>query len=463
MMSALLASLQTHADTEPTSTAILHGDVTVSYANLRDAVWRRADSLGRIGMARGERALLMMSNDIEDIVSLIALARLGASPLLVDRASSARERESVSARFAPAWIIDGRRAEASGSQRECSRGDSFLCLITSGVSGAPKLVAIDWEASASIAAAWSDEFGLQESDCVLCTTPICHSYGLCVGVIAPLCQGSTIALSSGPLTVRTIYQLVRAHSVSIIQSVPAYYRLLADVPDGNALNTVRLCISAGEALLGDLKGRWKSSFRSQLCNHYGASEVGQVAIDLEGTDNSVGRPIPSCSVEIRESSATKEEAGVVATGTEGHIWVRSLGRPFRYLDGNGNYLPASIGGWFDTGDLGTFDGAGRLTITGRVSARINVAGRKVDRGEIEQVIRSFPGVADCAVVGRQSREGEQVHAFVQAESLDQEDLFQFLRERLSGYKIPGRLVRVDSLPRTLSGKIRYGLLDEVGV
>jgi long-chain acyl-CoA synthetase len=142
------------------------------------------------------------------------------------------------------------------------------------------------------------------------------------------------------------------------------------------------------------------------------------------------------------------------------IWVRAAGAPAEYIGSDRSRDPSRNDGWFDTGDLGYLDAAGRLTVTGQHVARINVGGKKVDPAEVEDAIREFAGVQDCAVLGQPSAlSGESISAFVQAgPTLDEAALLRFLRSRLSDFKVPRRIRRVEQLPRTRSGKVRYGVL-----
>jgi len=448
-VSLFLDLLDGHVRANPQRAAICQGDLTLSYAELWRAASESAARFAAAGVSKRDRVLLTISNLADDVIAILALARIEALPLLVSASATEGEVQHARLEFRPRWIIGGdgvSRCPLAGTQE----GEPGFCLLTSGVSGAPKIVATDWTTSLVVVRNWLRAFCNDDGERVLCTTPICHSYGLCVGLLGPLSTGSTVVLLRGPVTAGALCQAVRRHRVTIVQSVPVYYRVLCHVP-ADRLESVRLCISAGEALSADTRRRWRAALAPQLCDHYGASEVGQVSIDLEDVDGSVGRPAPGCEVSIRTASNPSPD---------GTVWIRAAGRPCRYLGAQVDGDPSQNDGWFRTGDRGYLDAAGRLIITGRVISQINVGGHKVDRSEVEQAILSFPGVVDCAVVGQPSTwAGEQVCAFVSGAAWDPSTLAQFLRSHLSGFKVPTTIKRVDAIPRTLSGKIRYGVIE----
>ncbi len=112
-------------------------------------------------------------------------------------------------------------------------------------------------------------------------------------------------------------------------------------------------------------------------------------------------------------------------------------------------------GWLHTGDVGSFDRQGRLHVAGRIKELIVSGGEKVAPVAVEAVLLAHPHVADAGVAGTPDREwGEAVTAFVvERQPVSDYDLLAFCRERLAGYQVPKRVVRVDSLPRNAGGKL----------
>jgi acyl-CoA synthetase (AMP-forming)/AMP-acid ligase II len=140
----------------------------------------------------------------------------------------------------------------------------------------------------------------------------------------------------------------------------------------------------------------------------------------------------------------------------GRVFVRGGGLAFGYADGAADAMSAFEHGGFRTGDLGRFDGDGRLVLTGRVSAHINVAGRKVDPSEVERVLTALPAVNDARVIGIAcATRGQELVAFVvpAAAAPTALELRRSCAERLSPYKIPRRFIVLDAWPVDGRGKI----------
>jgi long-chain acyl-CoA synthetase len=181
---------------------------------------------------------------------------------------------------------------------------------------------------------------------------------------------------------------------------------------------------------------------------YGTSETGGITYDATeepAADGLVGTPLPGVRVEL------VPEEGAPAGG--GRVLVRAPSVIAGYADGvDGDSF--TYGG-FLTGDLGTIDSIGRLTLSGRVSSFVNVAGRKVQPDEVERVLRAYDGIVDVRVLGMaDERRGEQLVACVVATGARPSliTLRQFCGARLAAHKIPRAFVFVDAIPLTERGK-----------
>lgn len=452
----LLDLLKLLSHTTSSKPALKCGRGTLSYGRLYAEIARRADGFASNGLRANDRVSLRVSNRSDDVVNILALACHHVTVLLVDRNGTDVECRRAEGMFEATLRVDGPELERIGVPKVGEEIGRSLCLVTSGVSGRPKVVKVDWDALEGAAYRFSIRYGLSPRDVVLCTTPISHSFGFCVGIVGPLCRGATIAMIDGRMTAGGFAAAIQCHQASVVQSVPFYYGLLAAGSDAG-LRSVRICISAGKAVSAALERKWTERHYPRLCNHYGATEVGQISVELNGVEQSVGQPIDGCEVDVKRSQATD----IMAKEGDGEIWVRTVGKPSSYVGITAKEDPSRNGGWFRTGDIGRFDTGGRLLVTGRDVHRISVGGRKVDPREIEETIRLYPGVTDCAVIGHHSMgTGEDVYAYVQGDVSCGEDLLRFLRTHLSDFKLPRVVKRVEQIPRTVSGKVRYGLLED---
>ena len=146
----------------------------------------------------------------------------------------------------------------------------------------------------------------------------------------------------------------------------------------------------------------------------------------------------------------------VSPGSIGEVAVCSRATTSGYVAPDALSKEKFRGDWYFTGDLGKLNGDGRLFLTGRKSSFVNVAGFKVDPGEVEDVLLTHPAIRECAVVGtcNDSAGTEVLKACIVATSpLLRSDIIAFCRQRLAGYKVPRRIEFVQQLPRSPSGKV----------
>ena len=195
--------------------------------------------------------------------------------------------------------------------------------------------------------------------------------------------------------------------------------------------------------------RFFEAFAVKVHSFYGTSEAGGIAYE-DGEDlreeTTVGRPLSGVSIALRPEEGAPPEGGRV------HVAGKAVAA--RYVGGN----PADgsfVDGGFLTGDIGRFDAEGNLMLTGRVSAFINVAGRKVQPEEVEQVLRAMPSVSDVRVVGAaDAARGQQIVACIVPRDGQRNILAvrQYCAARLAAYKVPRQVVWLDRIPLTARGK-----------
>ena len=424
-LSGLRMAIENAAQCDPDRVALTDGHETRTYGELARLA-EVTDVHGEIG-----REVLVVGGSLRDVELILGKAFEGVSLLLLDSKSTAAEVERAEAIF----------VEGSGEGLD----GVVLGLCTSGSSGLPKVVELDWEGVIYNAGAFGDAARYGEGDVVWCTTPLAHLYCLGAGVIGGLLHGATILLTLGMLDPEEFSRMATEQAPTFLLSIPFLFRrylmMLIGEPGLAESWSVRSCIAAGEAVAPDLIAAWRKASGVSLLSHYGLTEGGQITLASGDGDDGVGRPLAGVEVQLRSDGAVR----VRRPGAAAH---RIIGRP------------ADPEGWCETGDLGYLDEDGNLHITGRADRRINVAGKKVDPAEVEQVLASCEGVEDCAVARIEGSEGEQVVAFVQADGAAAADgaIRAQLAARLSPHKLPRRFVRVEEIPRTLTGKVRLGNL-----
>jgi len=228
---------------------------------------------------------------------------------------------------------------------------------------------------------------------------------------------------------------------------------------------VRFCVSGATTLDPQLAREMRNRFGVTVHDGYGLSEASPVvtttAVEAEPRPGSVGPPLPG--VEVRLLDTDGEE---VLDGDPGEIVVRGPNVFAGYWEDPAATAGVLVDGWLHTGDIAVADADGWLTLVDRAKDVIIVSGFNVYPGEVEEVLRTHPDVADVAVIGEHHpRTGETVVAYVVPREGARPDPVELLRHagrQLARYKLPTRVELVDSLPRTLAGKlVRRALTNRV--
>lgn len=490
--SLVLAAIDQHRTTRPAATALAEigpdGAIVQSctYASLAADITLRISQLAAT-IEPGDAVISVMASGIDSAIFLLAALAAGAHWLPMDARAAPGEIRSIAERFKAkhAVVIGSPEAEEalakvcpllswSDAQTPiCTRLNrahkpqtrlrdtqlphrhpGSLVLVTSGTTAVPKLAlrtaaSLDADALAVITGA-----SLIPEDCILITTPLSHSYGVDM-LVAAMIAGAALHILPRFEPAAIAQQLLSA--VTVLPGVPFTFEALARLTPSSK-SKLRLALSAGAPLPEHVRRDFAARWEIDVGNLYGATELGTVAIYVPtrggaepSTPGFVGKPLASASFIIVDPT---ESAKQLPCGQEGHLAVRAPSMLRYYL---GEATPLAHG-HFLTGDLARLDDSGGLTITGRIKHLIDLGGCKINPLEIEAVILTHPGVADCAVLSvAASSTLCRLHALIVlrpgTNSATSEALRQFLRPRLAAVKIPRAFRFVHSLPKSPAGKL----------
>lgn len=319
--------------------------------------------------------------------------------------------------------------------------------LTSGSTGVPRGIMHTSEALLNDDRALRNTMNL-ERERALAAIPWSHAYGFASLFLPAITCGWTLVVphSNGPFSAS---EAAMDGQVTFLPTVPAYLNSLLKLSSPPPLpDTVRLVISAGAPLRPEAARRFRRVYGRDVHVFYGASEVGGIAYDREGsaaTRGSLGTPVEGVRIELDRSEGDPDQSGVVA--------VTSPAAAVGYFPGPDQRLQ---NGRFVTSDVGRFDG-GELFLIGRADSVINVRGRKVWPKEVEAVLEEIPGVEEAIVIKAAAGDGsgDEVWALVASEGDDLDDaaLIRACRSQLDGHKIPKRLRVVGRVPRNSRGKV----------
>jgi long-chain acyl-CoA synthetase len=291
----------------------------------------------------------------------------------------------------------------------------------------------------------------------LTTLPLSHAYGLLVTIAAMHSDEQGIGVLLRWFDPATYLQLIGEHRLQLSAVVPTMLQLLLGMPlEDYDLSTLQWLSSGGAPLAPEVEQEFCRRVPSvSIRQGYGLTETaGLISSNPTGAvkRGSVGRPVPGTEVEIRDGDGRP-----LPPGEPGEVCARSPGIMQGYWRAPEATSEALEDGWLHTGDIGYVDDEGYLFIVDRKKDLIIRGGFNVYPRDIEDALVGHPAVQMAAVVGRPSeRHGEEVVAFVSlaaADAVTGEDLVEWAREHIGGYKYPREVHLVDAIPLTPVGKI----------
>ncbi|MDQ4115580.1 MAG: acyl--CoA ligase [Actinomycetota bacterium] len=479
---------------------------SVTYAELSATTARLAGHLQRLGLEVGERVLLYLDNRVEVAESYLAVPRAGAVAVCVNPASAPDEvahvlddsaarivitdaahlpvvRTLVAAGREPVAVLVVGPAPDGDEQpyatlldtqapppRDClGLDDTAWMLYTSGTTGRPKGVYLTQRGCLWVVACLAPIACIGPDDVLLSPLPLFHSYALVLCVLGVAAVGAT-----GRILVRFSVDDVRKRlaggpegAPTVFPGVPTMFSYLVDRLSSLDAPALRTCISAGAIMPAAVNERFEAAFGVPLLDGYGITETSTFVTMNWPTGTRVmgscGLPLPGLTVRLVDPATGAD----VPPGDEGEIWVQGPNVTPGYHRLPDATAAAIVDGWYRTGDLARRDEHGYLRISGRTKELIIRGGENIYPAEVEDALLADGMVADAAVVGVPHEHlGEVPVAFVVARDrvpVDHDAVLDGARRRLTAFKVPDRLIEVDAIPRTGSGKIlRFRLREQVG-
>jgi HIP---CoA ligase len=489
--------------------AIVRGDRTWSYAELGEQSRRFAAGLVASGIEPGDRVAIWAPNSPEWIMAYLGLIQAGAVLVPVNTRWKGPEAAGILARsraraivtvtdflgqdysalldaHAPALpelavriVIDGPSANgaivwtdlvdagrhldlAEVDRRSTSVRAGHPCdiLFTSGTTGIPKGVVMTHSRTLRVATDWVDMTGLAAGDRYLMVNPYFHMFGLKAGILASVCAGATM-YPEPVFDVDRVLRQVEAASVTILPGPPTLYQSILDHPDRKRydLSSLRVAVTGSADIPVELIRRIDAELPfSVIVSGYGLTEAGTASgtgpqDEFEAIATTVGRPRPGFEIRMVDTAGDD-----VPTGDTGEILVRGPSVMSHYLDDpDATAATLAPDGWLRTGDLGAWDGAGRLRIVGRVKDMFIVGGFNVYPAEVENALLLHPSVRQAAVIGvPDDRMGEVGKAFIvlrEGAEVTASDIINWARDQMANYKVPRAIEVLDRLPLNAAGKV----------
>lgn len=475
----------------------------VTYLQLEAETRALAAHLRESGLQKGQSVAIFLPNCVNWVVACLAVVRAGgiSVPVSIESTDTELAYRLADAGCATLISLPDKRTSADAVIGELKRRinvieacetTGFACALppsgitfeddqdvdrpayivyTSGTTGQPKGVLLSTRSMLWVTSAcWAPIAGLNETDVVLNTLPLYHSYALNIAVLSIIATGASEYIMEKFSTTQAT-ELLRTGRFTFMPGVPTvfHYFLSACQASGEKLlSSVRLCVSAGAILPGTLNHDFEEFFGVSLLDGYGITETStMVTMNWPGrwrVPGSCGLPVPGLMVRLVDPKTGLD----VPTGMEGELICKGPNLMQGYHNKPQETQKAVVDGWYHTGDLAKSDANGFLTITGRLKELIIRGGQNIAPAEIEETILLNETIMDCAVIGMpHPMLGEVPVACVvlkEAQTFSADDLLRHCKDRLSAYKVPDRVYIVSEIPRTGSGKIlRVKLRDSLPV
>jgi benzoate-CoA ligase len=340
-------------------------------------------------------------------------------------------------------------------------------LYSSGSTGRPKgVVHLHHDIGVTCENYARQVLGVREDDVMFSTTKLQHAYGLGNALSFPLYFGATAVLMPGPPRPDRILATLLAHRPTMFFTVPALYgALLRDPGTAEALASVRLCVSAAEALPPTTFDRWRERYGLEIVDGIGSTEMLHIFCSNRPgavVRGSTGTPVPGYELRIVDDDGT-----VLGGEAVGHLEVRGDSCAAFYWHQHEKTKACMKGDWFTTGDRYRRTADGVYVYEGRTDDMLKIGGLWVSPVDMENALMAHDRVVGAGVVGVTVDDVSRVAAYVirTPEGPSDDDLADELRawckDRLRRYEYPHLVHFVDDLPRTVNGKVQRFRLREL--
>jgi benzoate-CoA ligase family protein len=456
----------------------------LTYAELARLTNRVGNVLLELGVRRGDRVLLALSDGPEFVAAWYAALKIGAvvaevytflqpkdyayyvdyaqpRVVVVDETTLTKVREAAArTRFPPTLLALGaervRPRERSFAEHVSTasedlqaaatdRDDVAIWKFTTGSTGAPKAAvhrAADPVVSFENYA--RDVVGYRGDDVVLPVPKLFFGYARDATTLFTFGIGAAGIVFPERSTPELLFDLIERRRPTIMVQVPTMMHAMLEHPGAaeRDLSSLRLCISSGEALPLEVHRRWLDVYGVEVLEGVGSSELYYIYLSNRAgrvRPGSAGEPVPGYEAELREA---------------GELWVRGDSAALGYWGDDEKTAATFVDGRVRTRDLFERDPDGYFWYRGRADDLLKVGGIWVAPLEVENCLLAHPAVAECAIVGYEDRGLTLPRAYVVLRgAVEPGELQEFVRERLSPYKYPRDVRFVDELPKTASGKL----------
>ena len=349
--------------------------------------------------------------------------------------------------------------------------EAVMLQYTSGTTGRPKGVLLKHRSLVNVAKLTLEAVQVQAGSVCLNPLPMFHTAGCVIATLGPLWIAGTVVLVER-FRPAPVLDALRSENVGVLFYVPAILAALLECQrsSGNSAPQLQVVMGGAANVPASMIESAEKVFGASVINLFGQTELAPVLSATRPSDSradqlaTVGRPLPRVECKIVDPMTNE----TVAVGEPGEICARGYQQFLGYLhDVDATARAVDADGYVHTGDLGTMDERGYLSVTGRLKELIIRGGENISPAEIEAVLVGCDAIVEAAVVGLpDDRWGEVVAAVIRpgrsADPVPKTDIVDYVGSRLAPFKVPVRWFVTDAFPMTPTGKVRkFELRDSV--
>lgn len=464
---------------QPDHVALITPAEQVTYAQLWERCLLAATNVKRkFGLKQGDRIILSASANIEFIYAYFGIHIAGGVCVPIDTDTNETRFNLIKQSTKPVCTM-GALHKVQGTETvsfselltPCENVDAYQqpkqtqladVLFTTGTTGAPKGVALNHHNLKAAALSINTFIKNTADDVELLALPVSHSFGL-GRVRCVLSKGGTLVLLGTFASMKKFFGQMEQYHCTGFGMVPAgwgYIKKMSGKKIGQYADQLRY-VEIGSSFMSieDKELLCELLPNTRICMHYGLTEASRSAFMEFHSEhdklNTAGKASPNVDIRIFDAEGKEQPVGA-----EGEVCVKGEHVTCSYWNETPERFAKDFyNGYFRTGDAGCLDADGYIHLKSRIKEMINVGGKKVSPMEVEDILKTIPGIEDCACVAMPDPEGvmgELVKAFIvcKDDSLTDTAIMDALRPKLEVYKLPAAIERIDAIPKTASGKVQ---------
>lgn len=480
----------------------LETEETWTYGKLYEMSNKYANSLKSMGVKKGDRVGILLYNNLEYFALYFAISKLGAIAVRINFRLASEELEyilndsgskilcfdskltqkidAIKSSVAvetyiclqrdnepvPEWSENWELLAEGDSEfdyvTDIDKSDPVMLMYTSGTTGRPKGALWSHENTLWFSSMQALKWGFDANTVGMTTGPLYHVGALEDIALATLLAGGTVIITkSGSFDIERVLSVIEEEKVTDCFLFPFMIYEMLKLPNISAfkLDDFKAIYSGGSPITTWAIDQLKSQFpHIGLVQVYGLTEGTPIATSLDPNDAdtkgyTAGKPMPFTEVKIVDN-----DSGLQVFDEIGEICVKGPAVSTEYWEKPEESAATFKNGWCHTGDLGYVDKEGYLTVSGRKKDMIRSGGENIYPVEVEDVLIRHNAIQDVAVIGvPDPKYLESVCAVIVCKSgmtTNEEEILDFIKDKLASYKKPRKIVFVEELPRTASGKVQ---------